>query len=307
MFYNDFMISFRKIRSFVAVFEEGSFTAAAQREGATQSGLSQQVRQLEDELKAVLLKRGARSVEPTPTGRRYYQDCIAILKRLDEANQRTSNSFAHDAELRVGLMPTFTRSVLAPTLLRFMEERPDAEIRITEAYSGVLTALVRKGELDFAVVPGFAGAVGLASSLFLRDREMLVSARGRTGLHGQPIRLSRAGPLKIVLPGQQNTRRGNIEAYCATNGVNIAGRLELDGMMGTLELVHNSDWVAILSSVIMAGDFGGKRFEIRPLAEPALDVDFVLIEPARFGMSPAARLFAEMLRAESERAITASL
>jgi LysR family nitrogen assimilation transcriptional regulator len=297
------MVSLRKIRSFVAVFEEGSFTAAARREGATQSGVSQQVKQLEDELDAILLVRGGRTVEATQAGRRYYHECVAVLKRLDEANQRINASLTHGGEVRAGLMPTFTRGVLAPTLLRFMEESPGTEIKITEAYSGVLTSLVRKGELDFAVVPGIPGTVGLESSLFLRDREMLVSARGRTGFHGRPVRLAEAGPLKVVLPGHQNTRRGNIETYFATNGVEIAQRLELDAMMGTLEFIRNSDWVAVLSSVIMAGDFGGDRFEVRELANPGLDIDFVLIEPARRAMRPAARLFADVLKSESERAV----
>jgi DNA-binding transcriptional LysR family regulator len=117
--------------------------------------------------------------------------------------------------------------------------------------------------------------------------------------------LAEAGPLKIVLPGHQNTRRGNIETYFATNDVEVAQRLELDAMMGTLEIVRNSDWVAVLSSIIMAGDSDGRQFEIRPLISPRLDVDFVLIEPARRAMQPAARLFADLLKSESERAIAA--
>ncbi len=296
------MISLRKIRAFVAVFEEGSFTAAAAREGATQSGISQQVKQLEEALQAVLLIRRGRLVEATAAGRRYYRECVGILKRLDEAG-RDLAAAGTAGEVRAGLMPTFTRGVLAPSLVRFMEDYPGIEIRISEAYSGVLTDLVRKGSLDFAVVPGLPETVGLSTSLLVRDREMLVAARGRTGRHGQPVRLAEAGALKIVLPGFQNTRRRNIESYIATNGVEVAQRLELDAMMGTLEFIRKSDWTAVLPSLIMAGDFGGEAFEIRPLAKPGLDIDFVLIEPARRAMRPAARLFAEVLKAESERAV----
>jgi LysR family transcriptional regulator, nitrogen assimilation regulatory protein len=299
------MISLRKLRAFVAVFEEGSFTAAAAREGATQSGISQQVKQLESNFDTSLFIRHGRLVEPTPAGRRYYPECVAILRRLEQANQEVKTAL-EGGVVCVGLMPTFTRYVLAPALLKFLEDCPSAEVRITEAYSGVLTDLVRRGDLDFAIVPGLPGAVGLSITRLARDREMLVAAKGRTGLHGKPVRLSDTGPLKIVLPGHQNTRRGNIESYFATNGVEIAQRLELDAMMGTLEFVRNSDWVAILSSIIMAGDFGGDQFEIRPLDDPRLDIDFVLIEPARRAMRPEARLFADVLKSESERAIAGS-
>jgi LysR family transcriptional regulator, nitrogen assimilation regulatory protein len=298
------MMSLRQIRSFVAVFEEGSFTAAAAREGATQSGVSQHVRQLEETLGVVLLVRDGRSVEATSAGRRYYQDCIIALKQLDQSQQDISAATVEGGDVRVGLMPTFTRGVLSPTLSAFMRESPGTEIHITEAYSGVLTDLVRTGGLDFAIVPGFPGAKGLSTTLLLRDREMLVSAKGRTGCHGQPIRLQEGGPLKVVLPGPQNTRRHNIESYFATNSVNVAQRLELDAMMATLEFIRTSEWVAVLPSVIMVGDFDGARYEIRPLADPLLEIDFVLIEPARRAMRPAARRFADRMKQESLRAVS---
>jgi hypothetical protein len=55
----------------------------------------------------------------------------------------------------------------------------------------------------------------------------------------------------------------------------------------------------------MAGDCDGSQFEIRPLISPRLDVDFVLIEPARRAMRPAARHFADVLKSESGRAVAA--
>src|SRR5262249_2548031 len=164
-------------------------------------------------LNAVLFIRQGRIVEATQAGRQYYRECAGILKRLDRANQEISATGSQSGEVRAGLMPTFTRSALAPALLRFREESPGIEVRILEAYSGVLTEFVRKGDLDFAVVPALPAAIGLNISLLLRDREMLVSAKGRTGLHGKPVRLAEAGPLKVVLPGHQNTPRGNIESY----------------------------------------------------------------------------------------------
>jgi len=65
------VISLRQIRSFVAVYEEGSFTLAAQREGSTQSGHLPHIKQLEIELDAVLFERTAAKLVPTPSGRLY--------------------------------------------------------------------------------------------------------------------------------------------------------------------------------------------------------------------------------------------
>ena len=297
------MVSLRQIRSFVAVYEAESFTAAATREGATQSGISQHIKQLESALGVALFEREGRDVRPTTAGKLYYARCVDILHRLDAA-QRSVRGDRVLGSIRVGLMPTFTRSVLSPALAAFLEQAPDSEIQIVEAYSGALTEMVLRGELDFAVVPASGAVAGISHQLIARDREMLVRARRGKKRSGdlKPVRLADAGPLKIILPGPQNARRRSIETYLATNDVTVAGRLEFDAMMGTLQFVASSDWVAILPFLMMVSDLDEGRFDISPLDDPPLHSDFILIQPARKALTPAASLFADLLRSETEKA-----
>ncbi|MGQ7793403.1 LysR family transcriptional regulator [Faunimonas sp. B44] len=297
------MVSLRQLRCFVAVYEERSFTAASVREGATQSGMSQHVRQLEEELGVPLFERIGREIVPTPTGHRYYHECVSVLRHLDRATREASASGLDcPGQVRIGLMPSFTRAALAPVLARFTELACRTDVFVTEAYSGVLTDMVRADALDFAVVPAFRGATGLTISRLMRDREMLIaSAAGPIGDHLKPVRPAELGPLNMVVPGQGNTRRTTIESYLLTNEANVAKRIELDAMIGTLEFVAASDWVTILPSVILAPDRLGERYTIRPLADPDLHSDFVIIEPARRVMSEPAQLFADLLRKETAR------
>ena len=60
-------MNFRQLRSFVAVYEEGSFSRAAARENATQSGLSMQLRKLEERLGIRLFERRAHGVDVQPS------------------------------------------------------------------------------------------------------------------------------------------------------------------------------------------------------------------------------------------------
>jgi LysR family transcriptional regulator, nitrogen assimilation regulatory protein len=295
------MLNLRQIRSFVAVYEEASFTAAAVRESATQSGISQHIKQLERDLGVVLFEREGRDVRPTTAGRLYYGQCVDVLQRL-EAARRSVATKQILGSIRVGLMPTFTRSVLSPALARFLQQAPGSEIRILEAYSGVLTDMTLKGDLDFAVVPAFEGAIGISHQLLARDREMLVSARRGRARNLKPIKLSELGALKIIVPGLPNTRRRNIETYLSSNNVTVSQRLELDAMMGTLQFVAASDWVAILPFLMMVSDLDESRFEIRPLDDPPFHSEFILIQPARKVLTPAASLFASILKTETERA-----
>ncbi|WP_134500335.1 LysR family transcriptional regulator [Microvirga pakistanensis] len=293
--------SLRDMRLFVAVYEERSFTAAAERENATQSGVSQHIRKIEDRFKVRLFTRGSGAVTPTPAGDSYYRHCIEVL-RSNEAASRALMTFGAglDGEITVGLMPTMTRCAMAPALARFMDRHPNVVVRITEAYSAMLIQQVRAGELDFAVVPAFADTVGLKSRVLVRTPEILVSS-GRLGLeHLAPVRLSDLEPIKAVVPSWQNIRRSTLETYFSSNSVKVDRLLELDAMLGTLDLVANTDWVTILPGVMMASDIKSRGFCVNPLADPSLETDLVLIEPARQPLSPAAHAFLDILEGETQ-------
>jgi LysR family transcriptional regulator, nitrogen assimilation regulatory protein len=293
--------SFRDMRLFVAAYEERSFTAAAARENATQSGVSQHIRKLEDGLRVRLFARDKGRVVPTPAGDAYYRRCIEVLRAHDAA-VRAMQDYAGglEGEIVVGLMPTMTRCALAPVLARFIEEHPNVFVRIVEGYSAPLTQQVRAGELDFAVVPAFPGGSGLKSRLFLRTPEVLVSRAG-SAMPGGPLRLADLGPLRLVLPSKANTRRNLVETYLASNAVQVERVLELDAMLGTLDFVARTDWVAILPSIMMADESGASGLKASRIVEPSFELDLVLIEPARRAMTAAAQAFLAILEHETAR------
>lgn len=300
------MITLRQIQSVVAVVEERSFTRAAARENATQSGISQHVAAVEKSLGVPLFERSSGGVIPTPTGMQYYQRCIEVLRTLETAKgeaQKTSNSMT--GKIRAGLIPAFTRTALAPALERFAERYPGVEIEVIEGYSGTLTDLVRAESLDFALVPGFSGETGLKVTHLNRSREMLLSGP-RLGLdHLLPLRLSDQPPLKIITPTSSNVRRSNIAEYLETHGVRVDRVMEMDAMLGTLELVAASDWVTILPWIICSPDAesGGSVRRVSPLIDPPLYSEFVVIEPARRPLQPEVHLFLDEITAELNRLV----
>jgi LysR family nitrogen assimilation transcriptional regulator len=293
-------IALRQIRAIIAVCEEGSFTRAAVRENATQSGISQHVAAAERTLGVKLFERSAAGVKPTPAGQRYYKHCVEAVGRIARANEEV-RAFASrvTGDLRIGLIPTLTRAALAPALEKFVARYPDVRLHIVEGYSGSLTDMVQNGELDFAAVPTTEGRVGLKSRLIVRDREMLVSNVSRGLKPFEPVRLKDCGPLKIILPGRTNVRRRNIEVYFETHGIEVAGIIEMDAMISTLQFVLRSDWVAILSGLICFADIGRPIGRvISPISDPPLFAEFVVISPARRTLSTQAQLFLEVFEAE---------
>ena len=292
-------IPLRQVRAVIAVCEEGSFTRAAERENATQSGISQHVAAVERKLGVKLFERAAGRVTATPAGLRYYKSCVEAVGALESAAEEARSLAGQvTGELRIGLMPTFTRAVLAPVLDDFVPRCPEVRLHIVEGYSNLLTEMVLGDELDFAVVPAYEGTIGLKSRLLVRDREMLLSGP-RAGFKPlAPMRLADCKPLKLVVPGPDNIRRRNLDTYFQTHGVEVAALLEMDAMIGTLEFVARSDWVTILPSVISVNDIGGGELVVNPLVAPELHAEFVVIQPARRTLSTQARLFLQRFEQE---------
>jgi len=109
-------IELRHLRYFIAVAEAGSVTVAAARKLHTsQPSLSRQIRDLEDEVGAALLTRGARGIELTPAGRAFLDHARLVLSQV-EAAAKAARGIAHPAK------PCFVMGFLTNHELTWMPE-----------------------------------------------------------------------------------------------------------------------------------------------------------------------------------------
>lgn len=292
----------KDLRIFVCAYEARSFTAAADRAHATQSGVSQHVKQLESHLGVQLFLRERGRIRPTPAGDLYYREAVEVLRAYDRAG-RSVRAFAGGlgGEVVVGLMPTLTRCALAPALTRFVDANPNVAISVVEGFSATLTDMVLAGKLDFAIVPASGETPGVRQRRIHRTTEVLVSAAGCGLPDLAPVRLAELPPLRLVVPARRNARRPLLEAYLRASGATVERTMELDTMHGTLDVVARSGWRTILPAVMMTHPGDATTYCRNPLADPAMELDLVLIEPATTVLSPAAEAFAEALRSETLR------
>ena len=293
------MASLRQLNSLIAVYEEGSFTAASERENATQSGISQHISAIEKELGINLFTRNSNGVIPTTICHGFYKKSVEAIRTLKTAEQEAINAGKGlSGKVNAGLMPTFTRAALAPVLKSISTTHPNIEISIVESYSGSLTDMVKAGELDFALVPVMTGTQGIKYSNLVRDREVLVSSPSFGTNQGEELSLKNLAPLKIVLPTKANIRRIKLEDYFTAHSIEIANIMEMDSMIGTLELVGSTDWVTILPYLICVPDTHSNLRHINPICEPNIYSDFVIIEPIGRSLTPQATFFLKLLKEE---------
>ncbi len=289
----------RQLRFLVAVVEEGSFTAAATRMHATQSGISAQIKLLEESLNAQLFERSVAGVVPTKAGKLAYQRATLILRETSAMKADVADLHGNiSGKVSAGLMPTTTRSVVAPVLEKFANSYPNIEVKVEEAYSAHLCAGVMSGRLDFAVVPPSKTIVGLRSTQLDTDVEVFVTAPNKDRPHLSPVDLTKMPPLKLVLPGPENARREKIEESIQSFNIPIAKIMELDAMMATLDLVSRSDWTTIVPGCLVIDDVDLVDRHLHPIVQPAMTLNYVLIEQASSSLTPTAQLLRDALESE---------
>src|SRR5258705_7390197 len=121
----------RHLRYFVAVAEHENVTRAALSLHVSQPALSQQIRDLEDELGFALLERSAKSVRLTNAGRALLPEARAVLQHANEAVE-VARAVANGggAELHIGYAPSLTSRLLPAALRAARKESPGLHVKL---------------------------------------------------------------------------------------------------------------------------------------------------------------------------------
>lgn len=162
----------RRLRYFVAVAEERHFTRAAVRLGIQQPPLSQQIRQLEDELGTKLLRRLTRGVELTESGALLLEDSRRILNQV-ERTKADVQSLARGTtgHIRVGFAcATYFQPLVSHIIRTFRERYPGVTLTPEQSVTPRLVTGLRDNEIDVAFVwPPLDDSTGLSLDVLIEE------------------------------------------------------------------------------------------------------------------------------------------
>ncbi|XAZ23808.1 LysR family transcriptional regulator [Sinorhizobium sp. B11] len=140
----------RHLRYFLAVAEEGNFTRAAARLGIGQPPLSQQIRDLETEIGAMLFHRVPHGAELTAAGAAFLPEAKASLAAAEKARLAAqSANRGETGRLSLGFTASSAfNPVVSTTIRRFQARWPDVQLSLTEMNTLGLMQKLQHGELD---------------------------------------------------------------------------------------------------------------------------------------------------------------
>ena len=138
------------LRSFTAVADTGSFTAAGELVARSQSAVSVQIKRLEESLGQKVFERTSRSLALTPAGEVLLGYARRILELNDESVRRIAEPPVSGV-IRLGITEYFVPTRLPGILGRFAAAYPDVEIAARMGLSRDLRAQLEEGGLDVVI------------------------------------------------------------------------------------------------------------------------------------------------------------
>lgn len=222
-------LDFDLLRCFLAVAETGGFTAAGERIGLTQSGISVRIRRLEERLGRRLLERNTRHVALTEGGELFLSYARRMVDLNDEAVGRLRGGLA-EGRLRIGIADYVVPHLLPKILGRFNRLYPGVKMEMRTGLSMDLLPGFEQGELD--VVIAGRGMVFRDGGLLYRDALVWVAAPDFA------VRLDRTVPLVVLPP------------HCTHRGISLDA---LDRARIPWEIVYVSSSTPGVQAAVLGG------------------------------------------------------
>lgn len=265
----------KRVRTFVAVAEQGSVSKAALRLHITQPALSRQIRDLQQELGLRLFDRVGRGLVLTAEGEQLLGDCRNLLGYAGSLSERAQLLRRGDTGvLKVGASPVQIEAVLSTFLRRYAERYPDVQVRLVEAVGPDILAMLERGEIHLGI---------LLQALEADDRRFGTYPVPPIGLlaachpsfpfdSGSTIEVGPLASYPLLLLDSGFVIRRTFDAVCRLARVKPNVRFESRAPSNLLALAEAGHGVAIIPSVVQTHRYTLRTVRItherKPLLEP---------------------------------------
>ncbi|WP_170333034.1 hydrogen peroxide-inducible genes activator [Ruegeria arenilitoris] len=169
----------RQLQYLRAVAEQRNFGRAAQVCHVSQPALSVQIKALEQTMGGPLFERQARDILLTPLGRDVLEHARGVLGAADRLDRFARDHSGGHRSLSIGVIPTVAPYLLPGVLAGLRAADVSLRVQIREARTERLLSMLRRGEIDAAVLALPVGGSELEELPLFEDRFLLAGSEAR--------------------------------------------------------------------------------------------------------------------------------
>lgn len=238
----------RQLKYFSRAYELQNFTEAARQLHISQSTLSQQIRQLEDELSVQLFDRVGKKVVPTEAGSAFYPYACRTMTDAENGRQIIRDlKGIRTGELHVGVTYSLG-GLLTAALSDFTVSYPGVRVLITFGTSEELTGRLSECSIDLALSFKPEGLHEEFDTMLLFSSELrfiVHSSHPMAGLDAVSLRKISGSPL--ILPARGFATRKAIEDACIANEIRLSADMEINDVETILRLLRDGRHGTVMS------------------------------------------------------------
>lgn len=256
----------RLIELLVSVAETGSIGGAARALNVAQPTVSAQLRQLERQVGATLLRRTARGSSLTPAGEvvaGWARDVLTASDRFEAGV--TALHGARAARLRLSASMTIAEYLVPGWVAGLRRRHPDVVAAVRVANSEQVAADVLSGAADLGFVEGPRTPDGLAERVVATDRLVaVVSAHSGLGAASGRCEAHELAHSRLVLRESGSGTREVFEQAMAERGFAVRAAVELGSTAAIRSALGDPELVGVLSSLATAdaGEAGLRTVDV---------------------------------------------
>ena len=295
----------RHLRYFLALAEHLNFTRAAAAVHVTQSTLSHQISQLEDELGQRLFDRSERRVTITAAGEMFLPKAVKALAEIDSgiALMHTSTRTL-TGMLQLGTTPTLNMGLVPHCISRFVKDHPSVNVMVDESTGDWLISDMRAGKLELVIAYKPFDLEGLLFEPLCTEEMVLVVGARHPLADRKRVRMVELHRRELALPPRKFTTRLQLDEAFQAAGAEPFVAVECSSLAAILSLVQQSHFATIVSRSALPNPTDLRAIV---LEGPALVRTPGLIWAVERPRSPAVASFASIVRtvAKSPRVMSA--
>ena len=257
-------VEIRHLRYFLAVAGAGSFSRAADRLGISQPSVSQQMRELEENLRVSLFQRRGRRILLTAAGLIFQEHARAILRQVENfLDELSRDSVQLRGDLHLGTVPWLDVALVPQLLGLFAAKHPNVNLTVTEISSDDIETALEEGRLDVGL--GFLThhSPNLSYERLSTDEYALIVPTGHPWWNRQLVHVSELHQQRLLqLPRTFVVRRLG-DGICRSNQVRPQTVAEISAIETLLRSLAPLNAAALLPKLALRGTTGLRAIRLR--------------------------------------------
>lgn len=214
----------RHLRYFITVAEELNFSKAALKLYTAQPSLSQQIKDLEEDVGVKLLNRTKRKVELTEEGAVFLEQARLTLAQADKAVAMARQvSQAKQQMLRIGFVPVAEMKIFPYILPNLRVQNPDLKIELLSLNNNEQIRLLKKGDLDLTFTRHNFNSDEIESQFVIREPLIFLLPKDHPLAKYEKIPVKALNGIDFIIPSAEQSLTLNqaILDFAKANGIEL--------------------------------------------------------------------------------------